>query len=261
MTDVQGDGRTADVREPLRAYWNRDAATYDRAPSHMPRFATEYAAWAAALLRLLPKPPARVLDVGAGTGFLSLLLARLGYRVTALDSAPAMLERVRGKAADAALEVDVVEADAAEPPDGPFDAVVQRHLLWTLPDPRRALDAWRRAAPDGRLVVFESLWGPASDPAERLRGRARGLVHRLLDRPGDHHAEYDPQWRNALPLGTGTSPESVAALVAESAWGQGRLYRLRDVEWATLTTLPPWERVFGVTPRFALVAGDPAPGG
>ena len=47
------------------------------------------------LTRHLPPPPARVLDVGAGTGALSLPLARLGYQVTALDISPGMLERLR----------------------------------------------------------------------------------------------------------------------------------------------------------------------
>ena len=45
-----------------------------------------------------------------------------------------------------------MQADAASPPGGPFDAVVERHLLWTLPDPGAALVAWRQAAPTGRLA-------------------------------------------------------------------------------------------------------------
>lgn len=91
--------------------------------------------------------PARVLDAGAGTGFLSLLLAGQGYQVTAMDLSPGMLEVLRAKAAGLGLEVQAVQADAVSPPDGPFDAVVERHLLWTLPDPGAALAAWRKAAP------------------------------------------------------------------------------------------------------------------
>ena len=60
----------------VRDYWDLDAATYDHSPGHDPQTLSELAVWAATLRRLLPPPPARVLDAGAGTGFLSLLLAR-----------------------------------------------------------------------------------------------------------------------------------------------------------------------------------------
>ncbi|MGA2828069.1 MAG: class I SAM-dependent methyltransferase [Streptosporangiaceae bacterium] len=258
MTSATGSDRTPSLQAALRSYWNADAATYDQAVTHIPRSAAVNAAWAAALLRLLPPPPANVLDVGAGTGFLAMNLARLGYQVTALDSAPAMLEQLTAKASGAALAIETVCADAADPPDGPFHAVVQRHLIWTLPDPGQALNAWHQAAPTGRLVLFESVWGSAADPAERLRSYGRRLVRRLHGDAHEHHAEYDPQWQAALPLGTGTSPEALTSLLSASSWGPSRLHRLRDIEWTTLAAMSPTERIFGVAPRFAVTAGDPA---
>ena len=151
------------ILDEIRRFWDDDAATYDNAPGHRPRSPAVQAAWTAALDSLLPPAPARVLDCGAGTGFLSLIAARLGHRVTALDLSSAMLAKL-GTAADAeGLDIDVVVAPAHEPPVGPepFDAVIERHLLWTLPDPLAALSAWRAAAPGGRLVAVESLWGEA----------------------------------------------------------------------------------------------------
>lgn len=246
---------TGELREHLRTYWDRDSHTYDEAESHAPRSPVVNAAWRGALARLLPDP-VRVLDIGAGTGFVSLNLARLGHRVTAVDSAPGMLERLRAKAADEGLEIETVEADAADPPPGPFDAVVERHVVWTLPDPAAALGSWRRAAPGGRLVLLESVWGGGADLPERLRGRARELLRTVRGRPDAHHASYEPGWHAALPLGAGTSPRRLTELVGESAWGPARLYRMRDVEWAALSALPPWERLLGVAPRFAVVAGS-----
>ena len=49
----------------------------------------------AQLLRHLPAPPARVLDVGGGAAHQSLPLARLGYDVTVLDPSAAMLARAQ----------------------------------------------------------------------------------------------------------------------------------------------------------------------
>ena len=74
-----------DMEHRIQAWWDEDAGTYDRSPSHAASDPVEAAAWRTALLRSLPPAPAKVLDAGAGTGAMSLLAADLGYRVTALD--------------------------------------------------------------------------------------------------------------------------------------------------------------------------------
>jgi SAM-dependent methyltransferase len=214
------------------------------------------AAWTSAMANLLGPTPARVLDCGAGTGFLSLVAARLGHVVTALDISGNMLERLARTAGGEHLDVSVVEAPAAEPPPGPFDVVMERHLLWTLPDPATALRAWLTVAPAGRLVLVESLWGRA-DLVETLRGSARRLLRRVRGDPPDHHASYTPVMRAALPLGTGPAPRSFVQLARETGWENVRLERLRDVEWAMRSELGPIERAIGVSPRFAVVADHP----
>src|ERR671935_1319582 len=82
----------SELRARLRKYWDDDAPTYDRSPKHVPHTAAQRAVWTAALLRHMPPAPARVLEVGAGTGFLSVILAECGYQVTAVDFAPSMLD-------------------------------------------------------------------------------------------------------------------------------------------------------------------------
>src|ERR1700690_3079911 len=101
----------AGVADEIREYWDEDAATYDKSSVNYPHRPHEQAAWAAALRRLLPAPPATVLDMGAGTGFLSLLLAAQGYRVTAVDISAGMLARLKNRAASRGLDIDVAEAD------------------------------------------------------------------------------------------------------------------------------------------------------
>src|SRR6478609_380890 len=121
MTQLSDTG----AHEEIRAYWDVDATTYDLSPHHRPRSSAEQAAWAATLARVLPAAPARVLDVGAGTGFLSLLAAGLGHHVTAHDLSPGMLARLAEKAEVAGLEITISEGPAEEPPIGPFDAVIE----------------------------------------------------------------------------------------------------------------------------------------
>jgi SAM-dependent methyltransferase len=243
-----------DTLERIERWWDEDAASYDGVPGHGAATPAERAAWAAALSRHLPVGGS-VLDVGAGTGFLALAAARLGCRVTALDLSGRMLDRLRAAAASQGLEVATHQGPADQPPDGPFDAVMSRHLLWTLPEPERALAAWRAAAPTGRLVLLESMWGRA-DRAEVVRQRLRHGVDRLrrVSR-GHHHDEYDPVVLAQLPYGNGIGPGALVELVEAGGWGPARLERLRDVEWARLLARPPLERLLGVTPTFVVGAG------
>ncbi len=249
-------GAGSSVSDDIRGFWDVDAVTYDSSASHYPQRPQEQAAWAATLRRLLPEPPAAVLDMGAGTGFLSLLLAAQGYRVTAADFSPGMLARLRAKAADRGLAVTVAETDALHPPEGPFDAVVERHLAWTLPDPAAALAAWHAAAPAGRLVLIEGSWtGRGTSAADRLRARARSLADLIRQPAPDHHGHYTARMNAALPYHGGLTPDEAVRLVEASPWGRARIERLRDVEWAVTEGLSPLGSLLGTHPRWAVTAG------
>jgi SAM-dependent methyltransferase len=221
-----------DVHDRLRDFWNRDSATYDRAPGHAMTDPVESAAWRRALTDALPPAPARVLDVGAGTGAISLLVAELGHDVTALDLSERMLARAEVKAAERGMNVSFVVGPADAPPPGPFDAIVERHVLWTMPDPFATLRAWREAArPDGRLVLLEAIFG-GDDAVSRARRRAARGVERLLAVPKSHHAPYPDDVIASLPFSRLTSPAPVVAALYQAGWRAVRVARLRDVEWA-----------------------------
>ena len=249
--------RPEELHDRLREYWDEDAATYDRGPGHAAHTPAQRAAWTATLKRLLPPPPARVLDAGAGTGFLSLPLARLGYEVTAIDLSTRMLAQLHARADADDLEIAIVEAPAESPPAGPFDVVVERHLLWTVADPVAALAAWREVAPSGRLSSFGAVWGP-SDKLEIWRERARNKLHRLERRPPEHHAPYEQELVESLPFqGGGVPPNEVVAAVEAAGWRRPALERLRDVEWARSLALGSLERLIGVAREFAVTAEAP----
>ena len=240
----------ADIKDRIRDFWDRDAETYDRSPSHALTDPVEAAAWRALLRRHLPAPPAHVLDAGAGTGAITALLLDLGYRVTALDISAAMLDRAREKLAG--RDVEFVVSPADEPPAGPFDAVVERHVLWTNPDPVATLESWRNAAPQGRLVAMEGI-DPFS-PARRLRYALSGIARKVLDVPHDHHDHYGEDVKRALPLLGAKTPAPLLGAIRRAGWQAPRLERLRDVEWARRTTPPTLLAYLESTPLFAAVA-------
>ena len=241
------------LEEDIRSFWDADAATYDAATGHAPHTDRQRNAWIATLQRLLPEPPARVLDAGAGTGFLSLMAAALGHEVTALDLSENMLARLRLKAAESGVDVATVTAPAQEPPPGPFDVVIERHLVWTLPDPEGTLAAWHRVAAAGRLVLFETLWGRAAGPVDRSRAWLRSRIGHALGRGHDHHAPY-PEGTQKLPFAGGTPPRALVAVATRAGWNVRSVEPLPEIARANAAASPFPEWLLGSTPNFAILA-------
>jgi SAM-dependent methyltransferase len=109
----------------------------------------------------IPNPPGDVLDLGCGTGSLTLLLAQHGHRVVRVDLSPNTVDRARRKIAAAGIDARVMVGDATAPPplDHSFDTVLSRHLVWTLPDPTAALRRWAGLPrKGGRLVLVRGRW-------------------------------------------------------------------------------------------------------
>ncbi|HEY8463858.1 MAG TPA: methyltransferase domain-containing protein [Bacillota bacterium] len=63
------------------------------------------------LVATVGSPPRRILDVACGSGEYTLVLARLGYQVSAIDLDAAMVAKVRQKARDQGVKVEVVQGD------------------------------------------------------------------------------------------------------------------------------------------------------
>lgn len=110
------------------------------------------------LARVLPPPPARVLDAGCGEGALSGRLAKAGYAVTPIDTDPDTVAAARARG------VPAVRADLAVYDDEPFDAVVMLLSAHHMHPLGTALDrAARLLCPGGTLIMDEYAWDWADD--------------------------------------------------------------------------------------------------
>jgi ubiquinone/menaquinone biosynthesis C-methylase UbiE len=145
------DVKTQDTREAVRAAWNGIAPGYDDhvTPSHF---------WLGELgvRRAGLRPGMRFLDVAAGSGALSLPAARLGAEVTAVDIAPAMLERLAARARAEGLRIETRAGDghALDLPDGGFDMAGSQFGVMLFPEPERGIGELARVTKRGGRVLM-----------------------------------------------------------------------------------------------------------
>lgn len=194
-----GEDHTLDNEKRLdasRKLWDSAAATFDQKPDHGLRVPVVLAAWTALLKTSLPSTRGAVLDVGCGTGSLSVVLAGLGNDVTGIDLSPAMIELAEAKARAAGHTIKFHVMDAAFPELAPqqFDVVVCRHLLWTLPEPGRVLSRWvDLLKPGGRLLLVEGYWhtGAGLHAQEIVEALPPSLIHVVVQNLSDQRDLWD----------------------------------------------------------------------
>jgi ubiquinone/menaquinone biosynthesis C-methylase UbiE len=155
------------------------------------------------LTRLLPAPPARVLDVGGGPGTYAAPLAKRGYLVHVVDPVRLHVQQARQEAgADPAARFTAALGDARQlaEPDQSQDAVLlfgPMYHLTQAADRRQALAEARRVlAPGGRLLAMAVC---------RFASLLDGLYRDWLDdpdfRPIVDQDLADGQHRNPDPVG------------------------------------------------------------
>lgn len=133
-----------------------------------------FARLAAAVLEIArPDQDDVVVDLGAGTGLLTLPIAERAAAVYAVDSSRPMLERVAERAHAAGLgNVRCVHADLRELPlaDESATIVVSSYAFHHLPDAGKELalsEARRVLRPEGLLVVCDMMFSLSLRPTDR----------------------------------------------------------------------------------------------
>lgn len=177
-------GSNYDLKEDIRDYWSRRAATFDSSPSHKIEDRYGMPEWhrllrqAFGLGQSVDLSGQKALDIACGTGEISRMLCGFGAEVTAIDFSETMLERARTKLAGQKWSGMLADAEQlALLPDDTFDVAVTRHLVWTLTDPQAAFAEWRRVLkPGGRLLIVDGDWTAEKGAFLRIRHWLAGLL-------------------------------------------------------------------------------------
>ena len=129
-------------------------------------------------------PPARLLDLGCGYGYLSLVAAAKGhFAITATDNCAAALLACRGNFAGHGIHGEVVAADAGDALPGPFEAVLCKPPFHQGFQAERGLTekflagARRLLAPKGRALFVVNGFVPLESLAADIFGGIRTLVN------------------------------------------------------------------------------------
>lgn len=172
-----------DRKERITTYWTKRSDSFleqRRGELHSPLAGR----WMEEIGKYLdPGRNLKILDVGCGAGFFSIMLARRGHRVTGVDLTPDMIVHARELAAEEQADCSfrVMDAEALDFADCEFDMVISRNLTWTLPEADKAYGEWTRVLkPGGILLNLDANYG-ASDFSDTSELPVNHAHHQIED--------------------------------------------------------------------------------
>lgn len=149
--------------QDIENYWTHRAEGYSKV--NLEELAGEkWPVWLSVIESYMPKRikhTIKVLDIGTGPGFFSIILSRAGYQVTAVDYTEEMLCKARENAGSLADQIEWHQMDAQKLrfPSDMFDVIVSRNVTWNLEHPEQAYREWMRVLkPGGVLLNFDANW-------------------------------------------------------------------------------------------------------
>ncbi|MDR2758030.1 MAG: methyltransferase domain-containing protein [Spirochaetaceae bacterium] len=160
--------------------------------------------------------PLKVLDVGAGAGFMAFLLAREGHDVTGIDFSPIMLEEAEYIKKKTGIKVDfqLSPADLLPFEEETFDLIVSRNSTWLMQEPEKAFGEWKRVLKKaGTLLYFDGNWYNYlfyDDEWERftqIRSQARERRYTTLYGMGHSSSVIMDDIAKELPLSKALRPQ------------------------------------------------------
>ena len=186
--------------ELIRDHFSRDSESYNNYTKKSHSIKKEVANWRKLYASVLDEGCKKILNVGCGPGTEAILLAGMGYEVTALDFSPRMVELTKENSAEMGVCVTAVVGDAEQLPfeDGTFDAVVSNYALWAIPHPQTAIDEWHRVLKSGGQIAYiDGIWSTAGySKARKLWTRLASKLRKKDD--NSHRPSSSPEEKERM---------------------------------------------------------------
>ena len=163
----------------------------------------------------------KILDVGCGAGFFSILLAKEGHEVFGIDLTPEMIENAIQLAEEENADCCFQVMDAENPmfADETFDVVISRNLTWTLPNAEHAYGEWMRVLKTGGVLLnFDANYGK-EDVAD-TKGLPEAHAHFKV---GNEMLEECERIKSQLPISRKNRPAYDVAVLCENTAGEIRI--------------------------------------
>lgn len=163
----------------------------------------------------------KILDVGCGAGFFSILLAKEGHEVFGIDLTPEMIENAIQLAEEENADCCFQVMDAENPmfADETFDVVISRNLTWTLPNAEHAYGEWMRVLKtDGVLLNFDANYG--KEDVTDTKGLPEAHAHFKV---GNEMLEECERIKSQLPISRKNRPAYDVAVLCENTAGEIRI--------------------------------------
>ena len=172
----------------LRDYFSQESGEFNNYTEKTHSLSKEIRNWERLYADVLDDGVRTILNVGCGPGTEAIMLARMGYKVTALDFSPEMIEFTKKNAEANGVSVETVVGDAENLPfeDRTFDAVVSNYAIWAIPHPQKAMDEWHRVlVPGGEVAYIDGVW--STKDYGRLRKAWVRTACRMRAKDGNSH--------------------------------------------------------------------------
>lgn len=163
----------------------------------------------------------KILDVGCGAGFFSILLAKEDHEVFGIDLTPEMIENAIQLAEEENADCCFQVMDAENPmfADETFDVVISRNLTWTLPNAEHAYGEWMRVLKTGGVLLnFDANYGK-EDVAD-TKGLPEAHAHFKV---GNEMLEECERIKSQLPISRKNRPAYDVAVLCENTAGEIRI--------------------------------------
>lgn len=196
------------IQKKMQQRWDEKGWDYDKSINHGVHNQQSILKWQEILDSYKKGNSNFLLDVGTGTGFVSLIASRLGYSVTGIDWSETMLFQAREKSVKEKLNITFIHGKTESLPfhKNYFDVITARHVLWTLSQPDETLRQWFDVLKKGGSVIADYSIKNSNTPG--------------------HH--YDEEIEQVLPLNKPVQITEITQLFASAGFTDIKVEKFID---------------------------------